>query len=214
MPDCPRWSDDRDEHECPGCFVGIEGVVREAAEGSLRAPPNRGDFAKWHREAFKRSVPLAYYAGGYRQEDRNRPCLGVNVGVGGIAGAPFQIVLPEMADLSDYIRNLAQDIELGWESLPSQNRAMAIAALVGESVARFVRVHPFVNGNGRTSRILWTALLARFGLPQPCSIVRRPGDPYGALMDAAMRGDARPMVLAVLRGLAGAREPGRPVAGT
>lgn len=79
---------------------------------------------------------------------------------------------------------------------------MSPPSVLGVSVGAFVRIHPFVNGNGRTSRLLWTTLLGRFGLPPQLSVLRRPGPPYPHVMAAAMDQDYGPAVVMVLRALA------------
>ncbi|MGH7285112.1 MAG: Fic family protein [Polyangiaceae bacterium] len=176
-------------------------VVVRARAAAVRVVPKRGDIASWHREAFKDVVPLDYYAGSFRQHDEKRPCLGIDVGVAGVAGFSFVLVLDAMNHLCRFIETQLASLELRWTELEGEKRMQRLAQIVGVAVGRFIHVHPFINGNGRLSRLLWSVLLARLGLPAKLSVIRRPGPPYDEVMAFAMRGDYGPAVELVLRAL-------------
>lgn len=57
--------------------------------------------------------------------------------------------------------------------------------------AEWLRMHPFANGNGRTTRIWANAILMRYGLPPAVRLRPRPGGGYGLAGAAAMDGDWR-----------------------
>lgn len=60
-----------------------------------------------------------------------------------------------------------------------------------------IRIHPFEDGNGRTSRLLLDVLLVRFGLrPVSFDIVR---EEYIAALEAAFEGDDGLLVDLVIR---------------
>jgi fido (protein-threonine AMPylation protein) len=199
--DCPPWSSDRDEHESPECFAGVEEVVNGACRDALSSIPGDRELKDWHRRIFRNFVPLPYYAGGYRQRDPKRICLGVDRAVGGVSAVPYQYVIATMVDLCQFIHQRISALELRWDALPSPNRADELATIVGVAIGRFIQIHPFLNGNGRTSRILWAVLFARFKLPRQFTVVRRPGAPYGEVMGAAMKGDFNPAIAMVARAL-------------
>ena len=146
-------------------------------------------------------MPLDYYAGGLRQYDPKRPCLAAESGVPPHLGSPFQFVLQHTEELCEFIRLELSSVEIQWTSLSDPERVQRIATIVGVAVGRFIHVHPFLNGNGRMSRVLWTVLLARLQLPRQLSIVRRPGPPYDTVMSEAMQGNYGPAVAMVLRAL-------------
>lgn len=75
----------------------------------------------------------------------------------------------------------------------------AVVDLCAWAHAEWVRIHPFVNGNGRTARILANFLLMRYGVPPLIRLRPRPNDGYGSAAAAAMRGDWRPTAAVFLR---------------
>ena len=59
--------------------------------------------------------------------------------------------------------------------------------------SKWVRIHPFANGNGRTARTWANLLLLRYGLRPVVRLRPRPGGNYGAAGAAAMWGHWAPM---------------------
>ncbi|MEA2690858.1 MAG: hypothetical protein QOJ16_245, partial [Acidobacteriota bacterium] len=70
----------------------------------------------------------------------------------------------------------------------------AVLTLCAWAHSEWVRIHPFANGNGRTARLWVNSIAMRYGLPPFLRIRPRPGDGYGRVSAAAMRGDWRPTV--------------------
>ena len=81
-------------------------------------------------------------------------------------------------------------------------RATSPASHVPESLARlhadFERVHPFLDGNGRTGRLLLNLTLVRLGYP-PAIIFKRQRERYLAALRRADRGDAGPLAEVIAR---------------
>ena len=69
----------------------------------------------------------------------------------------------------------------------------AIAETAAWMHAELIRIHPFVNGNGRLSRLVGNAVLVRYGLPPVLRLCPRPGGTYATAASAAMLGDHMPM---------------------
>lgn len=67
-----------------------------------------------------------------------------------------------------------------------------ILELLAELHAGFERVHPFLDGNGRTGRLLMNLVLVRLGYP-PAVIQKRERRRYLAALAKADRGDPRPL---------------------
>ena len=65
------------------------------------------------------------------------------------------------------------------------------ALLAAEAHYRFANIHPFVDGNGRTTRLLMNLVLLRHGYPLTVIPVERRADYIGAL-DTADAGDPEP----------------------
>lgn len=165
----------------------------------------------WHGSLFADFVPLDYYAGNFRQPDPARPCLAQNVAVGPIPGSNFRLVVSDMAQLFAEAQQTLRALETDWPYLSPEDRAVAIALVTGDLVGGFIRIHPFLNGNGRTSRLLWRWVLWRFGVPPQFTVFPRPSPPYGPLMAEAMRGNNLPLQYHVLQHLS-AYSPKHPTA--
>jgi fido (protein-threonine AMPylation protein) len=157
----------------------------------------------WHDLLFRDFVPLPYYAGNFRQDDPHRPCLRVNVAVGGIAGTPYEFTPAAMQRLFGDVQSSLHDLETDWARLTPRDRAISVAIATGDLVGSFIRIHPFINGNGRISRLLWMWALFRFGVPAQFVIFPRPAPPYAHLMAEAMKGNYLPLQFHVLKHLAG-----------
>jgi hypothetical protein len=74
----------------------------------------------------------------------------------------------------------------------------AVILLAARAHARWVEIHPFVNGNGRTARMWANWILVRYGVPAFVRLRPRPDLPeYGAAGRAALcRGEFEPTVAA------------------
>lgn len=202
MVDCPTWNDEDTKHS-PACYAEMQPVLVRALTKSLRQTPNRGAIRAWHRTAFGAVVPVLYYAGNFRQADARRVCLERDVAVDGVPGTPFREVLAHVLELDGWLLSEMSALDVAWPSLQPDERIHRLASTVGVAVARFVHIHPFLNGNGRMSRLLWRVLLFRMGFRKPgFSVMRRPGGSYPEAMRLAMRGQYGPAVAMVLRGLA------------
>ncbi len=94
-------------------------------------------------------------------------------------------------------------IDVNWECRTPAERATQLAMVTANLIGGFIRIHPFLNGNGRTSRLLCRYCLLRFGVPPKFTTHPRPALPYGQLMAAAMRADYRPLALEILAQLNG-----------
>ncbi len=56
-----------------------------------------------------------------------------------------------------------------------------------------MRIHPFANGNGRTSRVIANAILVRYGFPPVFRLRPRPDGSYPYAASKSMTGDHRAM---------------------
>src|SRR5919109_434034 len=73
-----------------------------------------------------------------------------------------------------------------------------IAEAIAKRHAAFDRVHPFLDGNGRTGRLLTNLVLVRLGYP-PAVIGKRERDAYLAALQKADRGDPGPLGALIAR---------------
>ena len=198
---CPPWDASKG---FDGVFVSqLVAAYMDGVSTAKRKMTELSDVKRWHATTFKDHTPTDhdYYAGNFRQVDSARPCLNGVVKVGGISGAAPNQVLVQMESLFADARNSFSIVELKWPTLNLRERAMYLAVIIGELVGRFIQIHPFRDGNGRISRILWAVALTRYGVNPQCRLHPRPGDltPYAEIMKHCMSGDFKPLQLEILK---------------
>jgi hypothetical protein len=138
------------------------------------------------------NVPHLRYVGHFRGQPGlesepvyvgSRAGLRAALGAGGVAEfvKRLQAVLKQLDNL------LPRGAELDRDGLE------AVVELAAWAHSEWVRIHPFVNGNGRVARILTNAILMRYGLPPVLRLRPRPPLPYDYAGAEGMAGNARPM---------------------
>ena len=118
-----------------------------------------------------------------------------------ILGCPFRDTPAATVNLFRDAAAAIQRLEIEWPLLAPRERALRLAILTGALIGTFIRIHPFINGNGRTSRLWWRWMLFRFAVPEQVIVSPRPAPPYDELMASAMRGDDVPLQHFVLKHL-------------
>jgi Fic family protein len=94
---------------------------------------------------------------------------------GGMTPPPFTDITAQVADWVAIANAVRQDPQ-------------PIAEAVAARHAAFERIHPFIDGNGRTGRLLMNLLFVRLGYP-PAIIRKRERPRYLRALDLADRGD-------------------------
>lgn len=203
MIECPDWDDVIPQGREPVFLCDLESALRSVSQCGHEIV-NCNEICEWHYLLFRNVVPLDYYAGHFRQDSPDKVCLACDVEVAGVPGAPFQIVANEIRKLSEALRISMGRTELRWSTMAQREKALRLAVLSAAFIGGFIRIHPFRNGNGRTSRLIWRWVLLRFGVPPQVRVHPRPGQdtPYAQLMAEAMHGNTGPLAFAILRHLA------------
>jgi fido (protein-threonine AMPylation protein) len=179
----------------PQLQKNIEEVLEEAAwHAASRKPPTLTDARNWHRLLMRDlKAPNPHYIGLFRGE----PGLdGLEVQVGGKLGVMSAGLATELADFEEKLQKMvaALDIRIAPGQALNVQDVVEVIDLCAWAHAEWVRLHPFVNGNGRTARIWANSLAMRYGIP-PFIVVRpRPGDSYGKAAAKAMDGNWKPTV--------------------
>ena len=143
-----------------------------------------------HRIMFKGIAP-ADEIGDFRDQDQVPKALReVNVGVGKLLGADYKKVLDEVADFEKEFRKRTKGCDSVWSSLGKSKSGYAldqIVKLAAWAHGEWVQIHPFINGNGRTSRLWMNYVITRYGM-EPLAIIRsRPDSPYGEAAAQSMK---------------------------
>jgi hypothetical protein len=198
------WNDDP-----PGFDTQIIDNLKEiggliVADAALRLPPTVAMARAWHREAYRGvPLPVPYYAGEVRDSDPAFPGLfGYEVMVGTAPGTPSADVPAALAGLEAGLKAVVARMD-GVIAVGVRPTTVADLYAVLEIAAiahgEWVRIHPLANGNGRIARLWVNWIAVRYGLPFFLALQPRPTNLiYAAAAAASMRGDHRPMVIALL----------------
>jgi hypothetical protein len=203
----PAWNDDSD---CPELGSNLRAVTLEVFEHAEAGRlPNRDLPREWHRRMLEGiDVPSDVYRGGYRGE--SHPHLhDYGVQVDGIQAVAPSKVASELRQLFTWLRNALPRLDVehrkitarcdDWEDRQKRLDIEAIR-LAAHLHGEWIRIHPFVNGNGRTARLWVLWVTSRYGLPPLLVIRPRPGAPYGAVSRASLAaGDHAPMEVLLLQ---------------
>lgn len=205
MSPCPDWYLPERDEQLQFVVAGLSEFYRFIVSACKRRYiMGHGDIKTYHRKVFVRVVPLEYYAGNYRCNDSTKPCLAKDVAVNGIPGLPFAIVPSEMSDFSAELHDLTvQTDEYIAHPVSSTERAQAVAQLAAATMGKIVRIHPFLNGNGRMARMAVNYIFRRYGYAMPFrqSQIRPPETEYGQASAAAMGASPnfRPLYIYLLK---------------
>lgn len=171
MPDCPVWSAPETNDQLPHVVAGLNECYRLIISACKTGYVLRhGDLKSYHSKVFHRVVPLDYYAGNYRCVDPAKPCLAVIVGVDNVPGEDFTTVPDSMSFFSSELHDfIVRTDEYLKAAITATERARAVAQLAAVGMGHLIRIHPFVNGNGRIARMLVNYTFKRYGYKMPFS---------------------------------------------
>jgi hypothetical protein len=186
--ECPKWGKDPDS-TLPGMALAASAFLpffeRQNPKKYLLT---HGDIKDWHKKLFQNAAPVPYYAGNFRKIDAAKPCLGQDVNVGGIPGAPFAQVESLMKKFAEQLgkATTSTDEYLDVPRTPTERiRAAAqIAAFAGGGI---IHIHPFLNGNGRMARFTMNFFLHRYLNKTPFFMDRPKNPDYSVASMYAMR---------------------------
>jgi len=161
---------------------GLEGGSR----GSARSLVTLRDVREIHALAMRQVWDVAPHQaagpdegpGSFRHHD-------IDAFAGGMRPPDWTDVQPQMSDWVKAAGRLSRD-------------DVAVPEEVAELHARFERIHPFLDGNGRAGRLVMNLLLLRRGFP-PAIIRKRDRARYLANMRKADHGDVGPLAELIAR---------------
>jgi fido (protein-threonine AMPylation protein) len=201
---CPKWADETTPEQEKEIIKGMDEVRAFISARAKNYLINHGDIKTWHHTFFRKVVPVHYYAGHYRTNDIAKPCLAVDVGVGPNPAISHLQVHLAMQGLSDSFQAACSQVSTFLETNPTARaRNGMLVTFLAQLVTEFIRIHPFVNGNGRISRFLAIYFCERYDLPIPFSNPGKRPDSlaYEAASAEAMVGDYKPLLVFFLQQL-------------
>lgn len=197
----PDWADD----DLDGTLIAgnVAALLAELADGAdQRVLPDAVELRRWHTRLYQGlRAPVAGYVGHFRGDPEVPELVDFDVGIGDLLpdGLPEKVGLwAEVVDgavtrLLDLLHATVADLDA---RLPVGVRPeaaedlVAVIELAARAHGEWVRIHPYVNGNGRTAR-LWVAFVClRYGLPVVVAVRPRPDD--DAYARASQRSMGRP----------------------
>ena len=146
---------------------------------------------RWHRDTLAGlDVPEPEHVGRLRGEAGAR----IDVHVASAEGVPHAGVKAQLGDFEQRLQTVVAALDRRYPAGAEldEDGVAAVTDLAGWAHAEWVRIHPFVNGNGRTARIWANCLLIRYGLPPVARLRPRPDGGYGVAGARAMAGDWEP----------------------
>ena len=187
----------------PQLQANLERVLEDVAQwAEQRDRITAATIKRWHRQTMAGlDVPDPRFVGHFRGE----PGLeGEAVYIGSHEGTKAALVAGEIDVFVKRLQTVAGRLD---EFLPSgealdRDGLEAVIELAAWTHSEWVRIHPFINGNGRTARILTNAVLMRYGQPPVLRLRPRPTSPYGQAGAEGMEGNATPMEALLRRLLA------------
>lgn len=167
-------------------LAGAHAVAREKVSVAL--------MRDWHGQIM---AGLAIWDAGWAACFRGEGAAkGIGVRIGSHHGVPPDRVGAELeAFKSRLLRTLAAlDSAVAASGVDSEAEIRAVIDLCAWAHGEWVRIHPFVNGSGRTARLWVNYLAVRYGLPRFARMRPRPDGAYAAAAKAAMTGNWKAMI--------------------
>jgi Fic family protein len=120
----------------------------------------------------------------------------IGVGIGSHEGvAPDKVGTELKAFETRMLRAVATlDAAIGEGGADSEAQISAVIDLCAWAHGEWVRIHPFVNGSGRTARLWVNYLAMRYGLPRFARMRPRPEGSYATAAKASMTKDWKAMI--------------------
>jgi fido (protein-threonine AMPylation protein) len=204
---CPDWP--YEKHANYGLAkLRVKAILDELAAGTLDGLASAADTRPIHARIFRGMTPsgFAHYAGHYRGDSLD--CLGSRrVWVDGFEGAPPNQVDAAMRHLRAELSRAVMQLDLlhAGSDLSDREKLIRTVEIAGAFFEFFLRIHPYLNGNGHAARFMVWGLMMRYQYePARFPVHRRPQEPaYTQALRAYRQGSPAPLVEFLLRSIAG-----------
>jgi hypothetical protein len=208
--DCPKWEYDTHPNKNSILQQVLKATLIQLRNGDLDTQTLAADTRSIHFRFFCNLVPsdCSYYAGHYRGEDFR--CLKYNqVGIQSDTrvGFPPHQIQGCMNELTDIVKEAVAALDEGMQipnaQLSLKDKIVYIVAATCRIFELFLRIHPYVNGNGHMARFCIWSLLGRYELwPVSWPIDPRPNDPpYTDLIVSYRNGNRLPLEKFIIQSL-------------
>jgi Fic family protein len=188
----PAWDDEIESDRVAANLAKLAvAILLESSES--RSLPTAKMARDWHREMVQGvTVPDDAYRGGFRGE-AHPALIDYEVTVGGLPTTRADDVVGEidhlMSELESQVSHLDELDAQGDQEILAPDFVEEVLETAAWLHCGWVRIHPFVNGNGRTARMWVIWLCGRYGLPPLLSLRPRPDMGYDAAAQLGVTGD-------------------------
>lgn len=188
----PAWDEEVASTHVEANLAKLTSAIPSGSNRS-RTPPTADLARGWHREMVQGiEIPDDAYRGGFRG-DAHTALTDYEVAVGGLPTARACDVDKEVSKLMSELQERVSRLDMldlqGEPSVLAPDFVEAVLETAAWLHCEWVRIHPFVNGNGRTARmwVLW--LCGRYGMPQLLTLRPRPEMGYNAAAQLGVAGE-------------------------
>jgi fido (protein-threonine AMPylation protein) len=203
---CPNWEYANYPNRVQVLQQEAQKILLSLRNGNLDIIKNVTDTREIHSKLFYRLTPPGYnyYAGRYRGEDEN--CLKhMQVGIPGTdVGYHPLVVLDSMDILKSSMMTGFSQLDRVFDSDKEENeKLLYLVKFACDIFVQFLKIHPYVNGNGHIGRFIVIAILGKYGYWMSIwNIEPRPLDPpYTEYIVRYRQGDIDPLMTYMLRSL-------------
>ncbi len=190
-------------HNLRGLLHRIRDDARRRVKPSLAAARS------WHLEFLTGlTVPNINAVGKFRGE----PGLeNIEVEIGSRRGMASIDVVPALVTFERVLQTAVSRLDalIPAGTALDVDKLSAVIDVCAWAHSEWVRIHPFLNGNGRTARLWANSLGMRYGLPPFVSPRPRPDGGYEAAAESAMQGKWQPTAIVFRQMLATALRESR-----
>ena len=183
----PDWSAD-DPRDSALILANCLAALRLAqSDARIRQTPTSECLREWHRVLYRGcTVTSPQYVGNYRGDVSQVDLIDYEVGIGvALSGGPDRVGVwsSDVATAVDrFFRELITAVSTLDSLIPDPSGTLTrehlrqVVTTSAVAHGELVRIHPFVNGNGRIARLLANAIALRYGLRSFVELKPRPTD--------------------------------------
>lgn len=200
--DCPSWEYSHHPEKTPILHEELKSILLDLRSSKIDSLSSVADSRAIHQRLFWQLTPTDcdYYAGHYRGEDfRCLKYIQVFIQSDPRVGFTPDNVLSSIDSLAKSVDKTVDQLDKIMASpddkMALRDKIVKIVTVACRFFEIFLRIHPYVNGNGHIARFCLCSLLGRYGFwPTTWSIDPRPQIPnYTQLIVEYRNGNTAPL---------------------
>ena len=198
------------DEDSPKLGHNLRGLLHQIRDDARRrVKPSLAAARSWHLEFLTGLTVANINAVG---KFRGEPGLeNIEVEIGSRRGMASIDVVPALVTFERVLQTAVSRLDalIPAGTALDVDKLSAVIDVCAWAHSEWVRIHPFLNGNGRTARLWANSLGMRYGLPPFVSPRPRPDGGYEAAAESAMQGKWQPTAIVFRQMLATALRESR-----